>query len=262
MSLFRLSATFHSLLTHLHPTTMTYPPKDVFTMWDRVNEVLTAGADAWSSDDAVCKAAFRFRLLRNEIIDVVEAATVADATGMTAVPITALSSEGAPVDNDVAKQSAVAAALPITKAIRHWAELTDNDAIARNMSLDATELQDMRDTMTADYLRLVHTTGVSNMGELSRHGVGQPALDDLMEKIRAYESVNPRSVAGQLEATGVEGSAFDDIIRDGMALLNDTLDPAVERLSGSSPGFVEAYKAARSGMDTSPSEQPPTDYKL
>jgi hypothetical protein len=241
---------------------MTYPPKDVFTMWDRVNDVLTAGADVWSTDDAICKAVFRFRLLRNEIIDVVEAATVADAIGTTRAPITTLSSEGTLVDNDVAKQSAVTAALPIAQAIRNWAERTDNDAIARNMSLDSAELQDMRDTMTADYLRLVHTTGVSNMGELGSYGVAQPALDDLMGKIRAFESVNPRAVAGHLDAGGVEGGAFDEIIRDGMALLNDTLDPAVERLSGNSPGFVEAYKAARSGMDTGPSEEPPTAYKL
>lgn len=247
---------------------MTYPPKDVLTMWDHVNEILTTDQDAWSADDAICNAAFRFRLLRNEIIDVIEAASAADATGANGAsasggaPLPTLSTEGTPIDNDVAKQSAVAAALPITQAIKHWAERTDNDAIARNMSLSARELQDMRDTMTADFLRLVHTTGVSNMGELARYGVAQPALDDLMEKIRAFEAVNPRAIAGQLGAAGGEIGGFDEIIRDGMALLNDTLDPAVERLSAAAPGFVDAYKAARSGINTGPSHTSPTDGKL
>lgn len=242
---------------------MTYPPKDILTMWDRVNDVLTTGQDAWRADDAVCNAAFRFRLLRNEIIDVIEASVLADVTGGTSLtPVVTASTEGDPLDNNAAKETAISTAIPIAGAIRQWAIKTDNDAIARNMEINAGEFQDMRDTYTADRLRLIHTTGVSNMGELARYGVAQPALDDLIAKIRAYEAVNPRSIASRWTTGGVEGGEFDEIIRDGMALLNDTLDPAVERLSGRSPGFVDAYKAARSGLDTGPSHVPPTLGKL
>ena len=244
---------------------MTYPPKDIFTMWDRVNEVLTTNGDAWKDDDAVCNAVARFRLLRNEIIDIVEAAAVADATGAKnsgSAPATVLSTEGIPADNDAAKEAAVAAALPIAGAIREWAIKTDNDSIARNMDLNAADLQNMRDTLTADRLRLIHTTGVSNMGELARYGVAQPALDDLMGKIRAYEAVNPRSISGGWTALSTEGGALDEIIRDGMALLDEKLDPAVEGLSSSAPEFADMYKAARSGMEMGPSHVPPTLGKL
>lgn len=239
---------------------MTFPPKDVFTMWDRVNDVLTNNADAWSSNDSICKAVFRLRLLRNEIIDVVEATAVADATGASTTTIL-ISTEGAPIDNDAAKQTAIAAALPIAQGIRHWAERTDNDAIGRNMSFDAQELQDMRDTMAADVLRLIHTTGTANMGELGRYGVGQPALDDLITRIQAFESVNPSNIAGQWKTEGTEGGALDEIIRDGMTLLTDTLDPAVEG-SSNQADFVAQYKAARTGMETGPTVVPPTTYKL
>ena len=251
--------------TYQNPSAMTYPPKDVFTMWDRVNEVLSTGQDIWKDDQAICNATIRLRLLRNEIIDVIEATTVAEAVGTKStarVPAFVASSEGAPIDNDAAKAEAVNAALPIATAIREWAIKTDNDAIALSMDINAADLQNMRDTLTADRLRLIHTTGVSNMGELTRYGVAQPALDDLLGKIRAYEAVNPRSISGGWSALGSEGGDFDEIIRDGMELLDQTLDPAVERLSGTSPGFVDAYKAARSGMETGPSHVPPTLGKL
>lgn len=241
---------------------MTYPPKDILTMWDRVNEVLTTNQEAWSKDDAICNAAFRFRLFRNEIIDVIEAATVVDATGKAnPAPVATASTEGSPLDNNAAKEAAVAAALPIAGAIRQWAEKTDNDAIASNMNLNDGDLRDMRDTLTADRLRLIHTTGISNMGELARYGVGQPALADLMDKIRAYEMVNPRSIANRWTGENT-GSDLSEIISEGMALLNDTLDPAVEGYSAVSPKFVEMYKGARAGMDLGPSHVPPTLGKL
>ncbi len=136
-------------------------------MWDHVNEVLTTDLDVWSTDDAICNAAFRFGLPRNEIIDVREVASAADpnatngASPSRDAPIATLSTEGTPIDNDAANQSAVTAALPITQAIKHRAGRAHNDAIARNMSVSAEGFQDMRETMTADFLRLMHTTGVS-----------------------------------------------------------------------------------------------------
>lgn len=227
-------------------------------MWDRVSDVLTSNQHVWTSDEAVCSAAFRFRLLRNEIIEVTRAASGIETTGREPVVIVA-STDAVPLDSNAAREAAIAVALPIADAVRRWAEHTDNDAIARNVDLGADGL---RDTLTADRLRLLHTIGVSNMGELARYGVAQPALDDLMEKIRAFEAVNPRTIANQADVGGGEAGGFDEIIRDGMALLNDTLDPAVERHSATSPDFVDAYKAARSGMDTVPSEEPPANYKL
>lgn len=213
---------------------MTDRQENILTMWDTVDAVLTQYNETWEALVPFRAGAGRVRELRIAAIG---------ASGRQMAKTT-----GATTDKKQAEAEAIAAGVQIAKNIQAWARSTGNDELYDTMNFDASELRDMRDTATADALRLIHATGNANETALTGFNVTRAGLAELLAKIVAYEGFLPRAtvIVGDKKKAAADLKA---IITEGQGILTDTLDNLIGNFSATAPDFAAAYRNAREIRD-------------
>jgi len=147
------------------------------------------------------------------------------------------------------REEMCAAAAVVAGGVRAWAEDNADLETAGKVDYSESDLLKGRDTSSRDKCQTVHDVAEAKVASLSKHGVDEDVLEDLQDKITAYDEC----VTKPREAIATGKTVTKQIANEFRAadrVLNKNMDELVLKFKKAAPGFYQDYKNARAIVDT------------
>jgi hypothetical protein len=172
-------------------------------------------------------------------------AKIADVQFIRAIQEAGIS--GITIDKRDLKLEAVNKALPVIGGLKAFAIANSNNELLERINYSRTELFRVRDTVSADRMKIVRDEGNNNLAALADYNVTSAMVADLSGSIAAFELLIPRPrVALNIRKNATESLVLRFREMDG--ILN-VMDGLIETLSEGQPVFYETYQNARIIVD-------------
>lgn len=147
------------------------------------------------------------------------------------------------------REDMCSAAAVVAGGVRAWAEDNADLETAGKVDYSESDLLKGRDTASRDKCQTVHDVAEEKVSSLGKHGVDEEVLEDLQDKITAYDEciTKPREAI----ATGkTVTKQITTEFRAADRLLDKSLDDLVLKFRKSAPQFYQDYWNARAIVDT------------
>ena len=148
------------------------------------------------------------------------------------------------------REEACSAASTVAGGVRAMCEDTGDLETAGKVDFSESDLLKGRDTASRDKCQTVHDVAEENLSSLGKYGVDEDVLEDLQDKITAYDEriTKPREAI----ATGkTVTKQITTEFRAADRLLTKGLDPLSLKFKKSASTFYQDYWNARAIVDTS-----------
>jgi len=133
--------------------------------------------------------------------------------------------------------------------VRAMCEDTGDLETSAKVDYSESDLLKGRDTASRDKCQTVHDVAEEKLASLGKHGVDEDVLEDLQDKITAYDEcvTKPReAIATGKTVTKQIATEF----RAADRVLNKSLDNLALKFKKAAPQFYQDYKNARAIVDT------------
>ena len=158
-----------------------------------------------------------------------------------------IAAKNAGLGNSEAKENAedemVKAAVFIARPLKVYGRKSGNMELKNIASVTRSYLQHLRDNECLQQVKNISAAAATVVQAASNYGITQTAIDDLNEKITAYETADANLDTGKADKSALLKER-DALMKEAMAILRDELDMFVEMFKESNTEFYNGYKAA------------------
>ena len=155
---------------------------------------------------------------------------------------------GVAIDKKDKKGEAIEAALPVIGGLKAFAIANNDNTLLKKIDYSRSEMENSRDTILLDKLKIVRDEANTNIGSLGAYNVTATEVNALSSAIAAYEVMVPKPrVALNIRKNATE--SLDRLFREIDEPL-EIMDGLMDTLRQSQPDFFETYENARIIVDS------------
>lgn len=155
---------------------------------------------------------------------------------------------GVAKDKATLRENMADLALKVGKAVVAYASVNNNNALLDKVNYSRSQLLSVRDTISADRCRVIHTEATAVLADLTDYGVDAPLLTDLDTAISDYSIAitTPRTA---ITTRKTSTSELKTLFAEADKILKKQMDTLMEMFKADAPTFYTNYFNARVIVD-------------